>query len=90
MGTVVDADADAVSRGGASVARSCVQNCMGLRSMIHMWQILKHTSTRLRANLAGRGGKHSGRQARVSRGVGKEGGKMHAGVAHAWSPCTNE
>ena len=39
----------------------------------------------------GRGGdKRGGRKARVSQGAGREGGKMHAGVAHAWSPCKKE
>ena len=54
-GTMVDADVDAVSRGGMSAVQSCVWNCMELRSMIRMWQISKYTSTRLRANLVGEG-----------------------------------
>ena len=61
-----------------------------LRNMICEWQILKYTSTRLRVNLAAGGDKCSGRKARVSWGAGREGGKMHAGVAHAWSPCKKE
>ena len=53
IGTAADADVDAVSRGGMSAAQSCMWNCVGLRSMIDMWQISKDTLTRLRANLAG-------------------------------------
>ena len=81
MGTVVDADVDAVSRGGMSVAWSCTWNCMGLRSMIRMWQISLSTPW-LRVNLAGGGDKHGGRKARVSWGAGREGRKIHAGSAH--------
>ena len=29
-------------------------------------------------------------KARVSQGAGREGGKMHAGIAHTWSPCKKE
>ena len=72
------------------MAWSCMWNCVGLRSMIYMWQISKYTLTRLRVNLAGGEGQAWRQKARVSWGAGREGGKMHSGIAHAQSLCKKE